>query len=406
MVNLYCGDEMKNINKINSLKHEYIKLYESPENKRRLALWERPKEGVRGENQWHGIPSYTIDSGKTMPVTVECLDKIWQDILGLDMKRFYTEPDYYLEYYLKIKIKKFNVFHDDTPLTMDIPVVLGVTHEAGILGQEIILDSGEEPSFGKKSIVNETTIFPEVFNFSDNHYLKNIVNPFYNRIKDLSGRDFRVIYPHWYRGPQGVALYIRGFQEFSIDLYINKDFAHRLLRYVTNTAKSFYKWREDFTGEPIMKGDLFNDDIPLMSPDMYNEFFYQYEQELSDFYGGIYYWHSCGDITPHVKEVHKLKNIDILDFGVTMENKGNGISDLNRNQLLEFRVKAQAHVQECTEEESKAYIREILSDCNKAGIDRYVMRSSGMSVLKGADEDVKKLARWVELVRDVQAEGI
>ncbi|MEE8441123.1 MAG: hypothetical protein V3S41_05325, partial [Spirochaetia bacterium] len=151
--------------------------------------------------------------------------------------------------------------------------------------------------------------------------------------------------------------------------------------------------------------DLFNDDISLMSPVMYQKFFLQYEQELSDFFGGIYYWHSCGDIAPHVSAIHELTDIDILDFGVTMESKRVGISGLNRNQILELRVKAQNHVQECTEEESKDYIKEILSECKEAGIDKYVLRSSGMSIVKGASEDVRKLARWVELVRDVQAEG-
>jgi len=125
---------------------------------------------------------------------------------------------------------------------------------------------------------------------------------------------------------------------------------------------------------------------------------------MSDFFGGVYYWHSCGDISPHVSAVHDLPDIDILDFGVTMESKKIGISGLNRDQLLEIRVMAQNHIQECTEEESKTYIREILTECREAGIGKYVLRSSGMSIVKGGEEDVRKLARWVELAREVQAE--
>jgi len=389
---------------LNELIKQYKHLYESDENKRRLSLWSRPNEGIRGEFQWHGIPSYTVESNRPMPVTAECLDKIWEDLLGLEQARYFTEPDYYLEFYLKIKIAKFQEFPDDTPLTMDIPLVFGVTHEAGILGQGIILDSGEEPSFVKNSIVDEDTIFPTEFDFSGNPYLNDVAIPFYERIKEEAGEDFHIIFPHWYRGPQGVALYIRGFQEFSLDLYINPDFAHRLLRYVTDAAKAFYLWRKKFTGDSIMPGDLFNDDIPLMSPDMYRDFFYQYEKELCEFYGGIYYWHSCGDITQHVHEVHKLKDIDILDFGVTMENKLTGMESLNRSQTLEIRVMAQTHVQQCSEEESKKYIRGILEDCRKMGINKYVLRSSGMSVVDGAVKDVKKLGRWVDLVREVQEE--
>jgi len=395
---------MNSTQTINDLISTYTKLFESDENRRRLALWERVDEGIRGENQWHGIPAFGTDSGRPMPVTAECLDKVWEHLLGLELKRFFTEPDYYLEYYLKTKIQKFERFPDDTPLTMDIPVVLGVTHEAGILGQEVILDSGEEPSFGKGSIVDESTEFPTRFDFSNNPYLNDIAIPFYNSIKALAGSDFRVLFPQWYRGPQGVALYIRGFQEFSIDLYVNESLAHRILRYVTDAAKAFNLWLQDFTEEPIRRGDLFNDDIPLMSPEMYTRFFLQYEQEMSDFYGGIYYWHSCGDITPHVPAVHDLTDIDIMDFGVTMESKKAGIAGLRREQMLEIRVKAQSHIQEASEEEAKEYIRSIVNECEQSGINKYVIRSSGMSIVKGGDEDVRRLARWVELVREVQAE--
>ncbi|MBT3272718.1 MAG: hypothetical protein HN368_06165 [Spirochaetales bacterium] len=393
-----------NMTSIRNLIDQYTSLHESDENKRRLALWDRPDEGIRGEMQWHGIPSSGIKSGEPMPVTVECQDKVWEDLLGLDLKQFFTDPDYYLEFYLRIKIRKFQEFPDDTPLTMDIPLVFGVTHEAGMLGQEIILDNGDQPSFGKGSIVDESTKFPTEFDFSHNPYLTDIAIPFYQQIKTLAGSEFRVIFPQWYRGPQGVALYIRGFQEFSIDLYVNKALSHRILRYVTDAAKAFYLWRQDYTGEPIRRGDLFNDDIPLMSPEMYTEFFLQYELEMSDFFGGVYYWHSCGDITPHVNAVHDLTDIDIIDFGVTMESKKAGISGLRRNQLLEIRVMAQNHIQECTEEESKSYIRGILSECKEADIGRYILRSSGMSIVNGAQEDVKKLARWVELAREIQDE--
>jgi hypothetical protein len=179
---------------------------------------------------------------------------------------------------------------------------------------------------------------------------------------------------------------------------------HQTLRYTTDAAKAFNQWREDYTGEERKTGDLFKDDIPFMSPAMYRDFFLPYEQELCDFYGGIFYWHSCGDVSKHVSEIHKLTDIEVFDFGVTMENKSEGIKGLNRNQLLELRVMAQTHIQECTEEESKSYIRNIISTCKENKIDKYVIRSSGMSIVKGSKLDIEKLGHWVDLVREVQNE--
>jgi hypothetical protein len=209
-----------------------------------------------------------------------------------------------------------------------------------------------------------------------------------------------------------VALYIRGFQEFSVDMYVNEAFAHRVLRYVTDAARQFALWRAEYTGEPIARCDLFNDDIPLMSPESYARFFLPYERELSEFHRGVWYWHSCGDITRHVPEVQRLPGVQLLDFGVTMENKADGLKGLgekatrNGPRAIEFRVMAKRHVQEASEEEQKAHVRGILAACRAHGVDRYVIRSSGMSLLLGGEADLQKLARWVRLVREVQAEEV
>lgn len=264
---------------------EYGTLCDSAENRRRLALWETADRGLRAETQWHGTPNYTTDTGRPMPVTAECLEKMWEAVLGMDLRRFYTEPDYFLEFFLKYKILKFRRFADDTPLTREIPVCFGVTHEAGILGQAVLHLPGMEPQLAKQPIVDEHTDLPRVIDFSENPYLQMAI-PYYERVKTLAGKEFHVIFPQWYRGPQGVALYIRGFENFSIDMYESPAFAHRLLRYVTDAAKQYARWRADFTGEPIARCDLFNDDIPLMSPASYTQFFLPYEQELSDFFGG------------------------------------------------------------------------------------------------------------------------
>ena len=388
---------------VNKLLDELSRLCDSPENRRRLALWDGPHRMIRGETQWHGVPSYSANSGRPMPVTAECLDKIWQEELGLRLDRFYSDPDYYLEYYLKIRLRKYSEFPDDTPLTRDIPVCFGVTHEAGILGQRAILDSREEPTFAREVLFDENEELPGSVDLETNPYL-GMMRSFYEKVKRRAGEEFRVVFPQWYRGPQGVALYVRGFQNFSLDLYLHPEFAHRLLRFITDVTKQYVSWRAEYLNEPIERCDLFNDDIYLMSPESYAEFFLPYEREIADFNGGVYYWHSCGDITKHVSAIHELPEIDLLDFGVTMEDKRAGMQGLRRTQPLELRVHAQRHIQEASEEEAKAYVRSILEDCRETGIERYVVRSSGMSVLGGAAADIRKLGRWVELVREVQAE--
>ena len=397
------------MSEITRLVGEYIGHVDSAENRRRLSLWESGDCGIRGETQWHGVPASSVESGLPMPVTAECLEKMWEKVLGMDIRRFYTDPDYFLEYFLRYKILKFTRFPDDTPLTPDIPVCFGVTHEAGMLGQKVLFMPGEEPQFSKDPIVDEGSVLPKSIDFSRNEYLGMAIK-YYERVKALAGSELRVIFPHWYRGPQGVALYIRGFENFSVDMYVNEAFAHRVLRYVTDAAKQFAAWRAEYTKESIARCDLFNDDIPLMSPDSYEKFFLPYEQELSDFHGGVWYWHSCGDITKHVPAIQRLRGVALLDFGVTMETKADGLSGLGEKGLrqgpraVEFRVMAKRHIQEASEQDQKDYVRGILAACRQDGIQRYVIRSSGMSILLGGEADLQRLARWVHLVREVQAE--
>ncbi len=107
------------MSQLNKLLNEYAKMYAGDENKRRLFLWTRVDEGIRWENQWHGLPAHHSSGADPVPVTAECLDRIWESLIGLEMGRYYTEPEYYLESYLKMKINKFRFLHDDTPLTMD-----------------------------------------------------------------------------------------------------------------------------------------------------------------------------------------------------------------------------------------------------------------------------------------------
>lgn len=69
---------------------------------------------------------------------------------------------------------------------------------------------------------------------------------------------------------------------------------------------------------------------------------------------------------------------------------------------IELRVLAQKHIQTATEEEIKAYMEDIIACCQDMNLEKYVLRSSGMSVLLGAKEDLKRLKKWVEVTRRVQ----
>ena len=392
---------MNKNSKISKLLDEIHRLSDSPENKRRRSYWEDGETPVRGEAQWHGMPKESALRSGRMPVTAECLNTVWKEVLGLKFDLYYTNPEYFLETYLKIKLRKFKELPDDTPIDRTIPLHYGVTFEAGLLGQEVFFSADDEPWLSTRPIISESTKLDGAkIDLNTNQILQCAVR-FYNKVKQIVGPEFNVLFPQWFRGHQGVALYLRGFENFLTDIYLQPELCQKTLRYVTEMQKAFIAWRSEFLEEPIQKCDLFNDDVPIMSPETYSEYIIPLENELCDFCGGVYYWHSCGDITQHISEIEKIKSIELLDLGVSMENKEVGLNTMKRNIPVEVRVHAQLHIQEAEEAHIERYMRDIVASLVKKSTERYVLRSSGMSMLLGAEEDLLKLRKWVEITREV-----
>jgi len=388
------------MDEIKALLKEIEKLVDTDENKRRQSLWMSGEPAIRGEIQWHGIPAGYATKGDSMPITVEEMNAIWAGILGFGFDRYYREPEYYLKYLLMMKIEKFRQLNDDTPIDRNIPIWLGIPYEAGMLGQKYFITEKEEPTFGKEPVITESFGFNTEFDFEETDYLKT-AKRFYQTIKNIVGSEFNVIFPFWIRGPQGMALYLRGYEKFLTDLYLDPEFAHRVLRYATDAAKAYTAWRAEYLSDPIRKGDLFNDDIPIMSPEMYETFIFPYERELCDYFGGIYYWHSCGDTTPHITQILRLPVLDLFDIGPGVKNKKQAIQQIGQDKPTEIRFAADRCVQRADENEMQKFVEETVESCRECQVEKYVIRVSGLSVLLGAKKDLEKLRTWIKVARRV-----
>jgi uroporphyrinogen-III decarboxylase len=312
----------------------------------------------------------------------------------------------YLEYLLKMKIEKFKRLPDDTPIDLNVPIWLGIPYEAAILGQKYHHTPEEEPTFDKQPVIADDSPLEPVFDFDNSEMVQTAIR-FYTAIKSLVGDRFNVVFPYWIRGPQGMGLYTRGYENFLTDIYLNPDFTRRLLRYVTEAAKAYAAWRARFLDEAVPLADLFNDDIPIIRPEHYRDFILPFEQEISDFHGGVYYWHSCGNTTKHIPEILKLRNLKLADLGPAIADKPAAIrvfAGVDRARPTEIRFAADRLVQTASEDRIRQYITETICACQAAGMEKYVLRVSGMSLLLGAEEDLRKLQTWIRVTRAVQDE--
>lgn len=114
--------------------------------------------------------------------------------------------------------------------------------------------------------------------------------------------------------------YLRGYEDFLMDLVSNKEFAHALLRRVTDIQKAkvneFYKAIGDNIDIITAGDDLATQQGPVISPSTYREMVKPYQAELFETMKRGYkvklWYHSCGSI------YHLIG--DLLEIGVDILN--------------------------------------------------------------------------------------
>ena len=104
-----------------------------------------------------------------------------------------------------------------------------------------------------------------------------------------------------------------------------------MMRTVTDARIEFTKERRKFLNKIEVESTLWNDEasIPIISPSIYKEFVFPYDNEVSIFYGGLRWWHSCGNKTPLIPIIKSIKNkIDFIELNWWNDDLSKAIKDL------------------------------------------------------------------------------
>jgi uroporphyrinogen-III decarboxylase len=391
--------------RIKKLADEVREISESAENSRILRRWGSPAEDVgvtQGASVWHGIPYTPAGRESVIPYTIDPEIVLWSKILGFNMREYYQDPLCYLENSLKTKLFRYRTFADDSYMTKEVSIFIGVILEPSMFGISPVYPEDRDPW-------NDTHA-PAVRDEADLENLKQpdfhssgimpLAHRFYSEIKEALPDDFSVAFPIWGRGPWGVAQHLAGFENLMLWTIDQPEFVHRLMGFIADAQCRWLKERADFLGIGLPIGVMYNDEVncQLISPDMYREFIFPYEEKVAAFQNGISYWHSCGNTGPILKYVLKLPGLMMQDVSAWTDHKtasqeiaGTGIAaEVRLHPVQDVLYADEAHIRA-----QLKTIREVFQ-----GIPLTV-RADGMQLMGSVEHDVEKIRQWGKIASEL-----
>ncbi|MHB8279134.1 MAG: uroporphyrinogen decarboxylase family protein [Candidatus Humimicrobiaceae bacterium] len=332
-------------------------------------------------------------------------------LFGINLIEYFKDPLKRLEFQLRTKIFHHEeVPEDDYIIPRGISSDYGMYLEANILGSPLIYDPLGDPWVSETEFLIDDKSKLDKINYPD--FYKSGVMPdvhkMYNQYNEILGGRLPVDISAWYRGPWSVAQHIRGFGNLMLDLNDDPDFVHRLLRTIILSRMKYTLDRCRFFGIKVEKNaeslyvngvvmfisSLSNDEINSLtvSPKVYTEFIFPYEKQLADFYGGIGYYHSCGDLTHLLPYIKELPGLEVFHVGPwTNLKKARDI--MGKDVILQCCLFAERDIFFADESQMKKKMHTVLEE-NQGG----KLQIVADSFMTGPWEKVKT---WLKIARSI-----
>jgi uroporphyrinogen-III decarboxylase len=375
------------------LIQRYLEIVYSPENEQKRSLWTRVDAWNR--DFWRGVPA----RGPAVPYTVAPDNSIWAKILDLDLRNYYSDPEVYLEAQLRMKLYHHEHFDDDTCFTPELYLWFGVVTELSLFGLDLIFYPHKEAWIRAPLIAGPGDL--ERLELPD-FYASGVmprIHHYYEVLSEYSRGQLEVMFPEWVRGPFCIATHLRGMENLLMDLILNPELVHRLMRFVVDANKQWHRERERFLGRRLGSCKLFNDEIgiPALSPAHYDSFVYPYEKELAEHYGGVSYWHSCADTTAFIERINTLGNLRMFHCGPETSLEA-ACAVLDDATALDVCVSPHRDVIEADESHIRKQLERIMTICSGRA---YAVRADGIMPEGDLDVILESIRRFSRIAREL-----
>lgn len=390
-----------NQERIQALMDLVRKIHESPENQDRARCWQLvPYE------RWEPAFIRTAPApryGGHVPFVVEPALAMWSEVLGFETKAYYEDPLTYLTAQLEMKVYHAGHLRDDTYIDKSVRLLFAALLEGSMLGVPYgFTKQGhpwldyQNPPIQDREDLNKLEL-PDFYRGG----IMPLVHRFYAEMTEVLDDDFLVKFPDWIMGPFGVACELRGFDQFLVDLLLDQEFARELLGFIVEARLVWQAECDRFLGIERTRGLMGDDDVncPTLSPALYRDVILPLEMELSEHYGGIFYWHSCGNTSRLLENIARIPALDLFHCGPWTEVAEACRVMGKRGVALEICLDPVGKVQLASPADQKRYLEEVVAHIPDT-VDCYIKVDS-LETIRDLPTELAAIGSWLDAAREV-----
>ena len=394
---------------IKALIDEYLTLEQSEKNQKRKAKWKYNMP--IGRDQIRLTPK-TDGSWRTegAPFAADMQNQYWIQLLDFDLVEYYHNPECWLENYLKMKMKHFEMFDDDVFLDKNLLMCGGAIFEGSLYGMGYSYWPDNDPQLAYAQRLIETPEdlkkMPKV-----DFYKSGIMDQtlrWYEGVRDLCGDQLNVCFPEYLRGCFGVGTYLCGLENLLVIMMDEPEFAHDIFNYIDEVRNDWFDAYYKYLGVAPRQTAIFNDEIaePMLSPELYSEFILPHEQAACKKHGGLAYWHSCGNVTHISRAIAEIDEIEMMNVSAWC-NQDPVVEVFAKKSALEicinhlpdiFNVKDMNQVDE--------QIKGMYRMCDKHDANGWTIRAAGIAASRDVNWVTDRVQDWCYHVRKATEESI
>lgn len=373
---------------IRRLEDKVRELTESEENRRRLALWE---DSAISNDYWHGIPK------EHKPLfTVELERATYAHLLGFSIIDFYQDPYAMVEGNLKMMAFKFENLPDCTPIGKSFAHYPGAGFEKALYGGDMLF-SENDAWMAREDLITERVDIKalEPLDFYKSGCMPKIIE-LYHRTREIMSEDFTLSFPQWSRSPFGVAWHIRGIENLLCDVADDEEWVNDFINYITDCRIQWVRERAKYLNIEQNGCNIYNDEVtsPMISPSFYRDIIRPTEIRLSEAFGGVHYWHSCGNTTPYMEYINTIPKLQMVTVSAW--------SDLKRAEQCYDKARVTLEKQihpydgimvDPTPEHFRREITDIATGFKES---KGIVRLEGVQMLNNFEAGVRKVRTWCD----------